>query len=223
MLPAFFLGSVEPNFFTTIFKKEIVEFFVSTGLLALIVGSLVKFVKDRHAKYLKYVAAQEKEREERGLRTISECVDELNRVRTVLGCQKILVMYTEDSGGIPAPGTQLFSSVLFESTDSDMFLMKPAFVRQILDDDYMKVIYDVYQGKYINYFSESEINSYLLKKMFTSFQSSCFSIFKIGSNEKRTKFYYLITAWQSKLDQPEDVVENEIRGLSLFLQSRITN
>lgn len=69
-----------------------------------------------------------------------EVVETLHRLQSKLGAQRVLILKTENGGGIPHPGKPLYTSVQYEFVKDGYESIKEDFQRRLLDSNYVEMI-----------------------------------------------------------------------------------
>lgn len=80
---------------------------------------------------------------DRGYGNIHKVYEHLQRLLSATNSNRVLVIKSENGGGIPVPGAQVKNSVVFEVCDSEVQPMSGSWQEIPLDQDYSKVLVQV--------------------------------------------------------------------------------
>lgn len=79
--------------------------------------------------------------------------------RDKLKCSRAIILKAENGGGIPKEGHQIYSSILWETTDSETSPLRDSWQRQPVDKEYSDLLQKVYVEKYVLLETEKQKNS----------------------------------------------------------------
>ena len=112
----------------------------------------------------------------------------LEDFREKLNCSRAVVMKAENGGGIPKEGHQIYSSVLWETTDNNTESIRERWKRQPIDKEYAKVLKDLYVNEYV-ILETNKMNKSILKDHYISSNIEMSEKQKIYIDD--SKFIYL--------------------------------
>lgn len=121
----------------------------------------------------------------------------LEIARKDLGCVRALILKAENGGGVPKPGHQIYSSILWESTDSKTPSIRKSWQRQPVDEEYTKMLADLYQNKSVHILTKQMQDSQL-KNVYLSSDIVESQIYHIYHDEG--KFVYLSLNYNEDID-----------------------
>lgn len=124
----------------------------------------------------------------------SKVQDLLEDLRNKIHCPRALILYTEDSGGLPTLGSQLYISILYESSDSDIPNIKSDVQHLMTDGHYDSLLSELLaEGSYHGV--TSDMPDGLLKDFYVA-SGICESLV-LPILQTKSKFYYLSVAWNT--------------------------
>ena len=121
----------------------------------------------------------------------------LEIARKDLGCARAVVLKAENGGGIPKPGHQIYSSVLWESTDAKTPSIRKKWQKQPVDEEYTKILAQLYQNKSVQIYTKSMEESQL-KNLYLATKIHQSQVFHIYHDE--AKFIYLSLNYEEDVD-----------------------
>jgi hypothetical protein len=134
--------------------------------------------------------------------------DILNRLKRKVQSPRILILYTENGGGLPTPGSQIYISILYEAVDIDTKSIKMDVQRLTTDEEYDKLISSLANGEF-NKIITDDIEDGILKKFYKL--DNIKESFIVPITQKNNRFYYMSVAWHEEiLEQLQDNHEIEI-------------
>ena len=137
--------------------------------------------------------------------------DVLNRLKLKVESPRVLILYTENGGGLPTLGSQIYISVLYEVVDTDTKSIKMDVQRLTTDEEYDKLISRLASGEFVK-IKTKEMNDGILKK-FYKFDNVVES-FIVQIGQQNNRFYYMSVAWHKELENDNVRDSAEISILS---------
>lgn len=134
----------------------------------------------------------------------------LNILLREIGCQRIMIIKTENGGGKPKLGGQLYATVLYESFDYPLRALKPSYQRELLDSSHVDLLYNLDINSHINRTTE-EMSSGFLKDLYLSTDVKNSQYFKI--HESETRYIHLC------INYTKDIEFDEVKTKVLIAQS----
>ena len=114
--------------------------------------------------------------------SISKIYDTLGDAITKTSASRALILYTSNGGGIPHPGSTLYSTVLYEYHDANIKAVKNEFQSVLVDGEYVDMLVQLEQHGAI-FRSTSEMRPGLLRSIYERDGVTAVYIFKIHSTD----------------------------------------
>lgn len=105
------------------------EFLVGSGLLAFLSKFILSYLKTRRIKKVT-----------NSILDVGHIYDILQEARSQLGCVRILILKTENGGGIPKVNSPIYATVLHEVYDAKIEPIKESWQRRLVDSFYCKIL-----------------------------------------------------------------------------------
>lgn len=67
----------------------------------------------------------------------------LNNIKREVGAHRVMILASENGGGVPRVGCQLYTSVVYETFDAPLRALRSRWQRQPLDEQYIKLLTDI--------------------------------------------------------------------------------
>lgn len=143
-----------------------------------------------------YLEKQGLERSKQGFINTSMVYDILSRYLSHFGANRILILYSENGGGIPVPGKHLHASVLYEVIDSQATPVKQDFQKRLIDEDYARILTTLIQeGKWT--WEKGQPLKGLISDVYQHQGVEVAKVYPIRMNTN--KFYYLSITWRNRI------------------------
>lgn len=126
--------------------------------------------------------------------------DVLNQLKNRVHSPRALVQYTENGGGLPVPGSPLYISILYETTDHNTSSIKEDIQRLLTDESYDNMLSHL-ATKGTNFIETDELGEGMLKKFFKFYNVESSIVVPITSSKRR--FYFLTLTWNEKKTMEE--------------------
>jgi hypothetical protein len=112
----------------------------------------------------------------------------LDNLRREVGCERVLLLKAHNGGGIPTPDTNVYSSVIYESTSVKNENLKRSWQNQLIDKDYANLLLDIYKNNRVKLITTS-IEDSILKSVYEAHDIQAAYVYNISTKFKR--FIYL--------------------------------
>lgn len=112
----------------------------------------------------------------------------LNDVRAVMGACRASILKSTNGGGIPSPGKQLYTSVVYESYSNDGDSTRDLWQNMPVDAPYSQLLSDLYEKKAVNMRTDL-MHPGDLKSLYRSTGVEMATVRKIGCSDRA--MYYL--------------------------------
>lgn len=127
----------------------------------------------------------------RNLEGIKTLYSALNNILASTSAKKVMLMKVENSGSIPKPGVQLYSSVVYEVYDERSTMSTNRWQKRTIDADYLDMLIRLSSsGHVVNRINELKDNT-LLKDIYLAGNVSLGHVYEI-SQEPHYYFYMTI-------------------------------
>ena len=133
------------------------ETILNSGALLIILAGVVRFI-------VKYI--DKKSSFNRVIPSISRIYDLMNQLVFETKANRALLMKTENNGGVPSLTSDLFSSVMYETTDYKMNLIKEDWQRRRLDGQYIKMLNNVVSSDNITKLETDDMECGILRDIY---------------------------------------------------------
>lgn len=134
------------------------ETILNSGALLIILAGLVRFA-------IKFM--DNKSSFDRVIPSISKIYDLMNELVYETKANRALLLKTENNGGVPSLTSDLFSSVMYETTDNNIGLIKSDWQRRRLDGQYIKMLNHIISQDGITKIQTNKIGDGILKDVYT--------------------------------------------------------
>ncbi|MEO0481899.1 MAG: hypothetical protein AAF196_20730 [Planctomycetota bacterium] len=190
------------------------------GGSSVFMGALVKM-------FLAWLSRRKRDRIVSGLDSINDIYQEKNRIRALTRACRVLLLVTENNGGIPQAGTPVFSSVLYESVDESKGLepIRDHWQKRPLDDEYAELIHRVLKDGRVSLKQEDTRETSVLGVAYRAAGIQRSEVFAIAVTPK--KFFYLTVNFQLKDMKSEsltaqelDVINGAVAKIRVLLEKR---
>lgn len=147
--------------------------------------------------------------------------DILNKVRAKVKSPRALILFTENSGGLPTLGSQLYVSIIYESTDSEMESIKDDIQHLLTDEAYDNMLSTlVEQGEFGS--NTKDLECGMLKSYYES--SDVAQTYIVPILQTETKFYYMSVSWTDESVNPSNLkihIKSAANNIRQLLQNNM--
>jgi len=195
--------------------QEVVEIVLNSGVaiaIVTIVGQTILTIINRSAKDRKTEEVSEKPEHLHDtvfedLLEIQQVIERLLNKTTIHG---VHVMKTENGGGRPRVGNNIYISILYEAIKDHTYSSKDDYQKMLIDEAYVRLLNTIGSTSPIS-LKVSEMEEGMLKRIFDNVGIKYAEMYFIGETD--TAFYYLsisTTEENYEIDKIVDRVEIEI-------------
>lgn len=121
--------------------------------------------------------------------------DVLNELKNAVDSPRTLVLYTEDGGGLPKPGSPLYITILYEATDKEVTSIKHD-IQHILTDESYDMMLSTLITDAIFISKTTDLSSGILRQFYEMDEINSTIVVPILQTKKR--FYYLSVAFKAE-------------------------
>lgn len=129
-----------------------------------------------------------KKRHTSALHGIADVYEAMGEALSNSNIDRFVILYTENGGGKPNVGTQLYSSVLYELHDDKIESIKAKWQRMPLDQGYIELLTKIDRDEAGVMMYPEKMPYSLLREIFEKEKVTCGYAFKIRAT--RTRYYY---------------------------------
>lgn len=130
-----------------------------------------------------------------------EIYEWLGEIRSLVKSPRVLILYTENGGGVPNSASKLYVSILYESIDSNIKSIKRRLQKYDIDEAYHRMLVHLFEdGEYSR--ATEELEPGMLKSIYNSDDLKRTYIVPLITSDK--KFFFLSVAWQEEPENLED-------------------
>lgn len=159
--------------------------------------------------------------------------DKIRRLRRVLNASRVLVLYTENGGGIPSVSGPLFSTVEFESLSDSLNTVSDKWHHVKCDSNYISLMYEMINNGEIVLDVENGMDPGVLKQFYKRTRVKKAAVVPITQLESdpgskfvrmfspRRKFYYLSVTWVDEDVQIDSYTLTAIKSIAADLQKTL--
>lgn len=122
------------------------------------------------------------------IRKMSKIYGLMDELKSTIGCDRVLICFMKNGGGIPRPGAELNVSVLFESYDSNFVSISEWWQNRRVDQQYIKTMSELEEKNVIVLHTE-EMQGCLLKDTYYAQEIEASVIGKL--KEAQNRYYYM--------------------------------
>lgn len=122
------------------------------------------------------------------LENIHKVYSVLDKLRKDIGCERVLILKAHNGGGIPAPDTSVYSSILYESSSAQVENLKSNWQNQLIDKPYAELLLDIYKNDRVKLVTNDTKPS-ILKAVYEANNVTVSYVYRISTKFKR--FIYL--------------------------------
>jgi len=159
---------------------ELLVAFISGGALTALIKGLFDVIKIRQSQKKLFPDAFKKMNEIYGL---------MNKLKSEINCERVLIIKAKNGGGLPKPGTPLFVSVLYEVYDSDFVSSAEWWQSRQVDESYIGMLMRVEEEEQIAVVT-NELKSGILKDLYEAQEVEGSMVSKIVEKDNR---YYIVS------------------------------
>lgn len=139
------------------------------------------------ATYLKYYLDKKKPKREHAIKEYIKITDKIYKIISDtskdLNASRILIFKTENGGGIPRLGSQLYSSIMFESNDPPLKSIKEDWQRRLIDQEYINVLSATLNGDVVR-ITTADLPESQLKYIYEAAGIKNAAVFNLFSDDK---------------------------------------
>ena len=129
--------------------------------------------------------------------------DLIGEIRREVKSPRVLILYTENGGGIPNAASKLYVSILYESIDSDVKSIKRKVQKYDIDEAYHRMLSSLLKdGEYSR--STKELEHGMLKSFYHLDGITRTFIVPLVTSDK--KFFFMSVAWREEPENLEDAI-----------------
>jgi len=149
-------------------------------------------------------------------KNISQIYDELSSLKRNLNCDRIHISYTSNGGGVPSPGVQLYTTVLYEVYSDDLVSLRERIQNLRIDEAYSRMLVQV--------IALDTWESRVAKMEKGFFKDICLAnhisfVKKQKIKVSKNKFFYLSCIWnEGSVIPTKEAIDSEIFLLSTKLR-----
>jgi len=108
------------------------------GIIGILIGAWALY-----AKITEHIRRRREHSFTTVLPKIHEVYTVLNNIKREVGAHRVMILSSEDGGGVPRVGCQLYTSVVYETFDAPLRALRARWQRQPLDEQYIKLLTDI--------------------------------------------------------------------------------
>lgn len=139
----------------------------------------------------------------------------LELARQELGCCRSLILKAENGGGVPKAGHQIFSSIVWESTNNDTDMIRHTWNRQAIDEQYAKLLSAVYSDGSCT-LKTDDMKEGILRDFYIADNIQQSQLFRVYSDNE--KFIYMSFDFKEAVDLNEPAKRNIVRSILQNMQ-----
>lgn len=188
------------------------------GIVVVLVTTLFPVVK-----WVTSVLSKRKSRPteaELTLVTVPKIYDKLTNLCGTLDCVRVAVMSTSNGGGVPSPGKNQYTSMLYEVIDLEKVdALRPQFQDMTMDEDMVRIFSKaLLEGEWAGTTEEMPVG--LLKKIAVSEGVTETRVTPLGSN--KTSCYFLWIQWITPQGEVTRLSSDEVSIQTALVTPKLT-
>lgn len=130
-------------------------------------------------------------------------VETLHRLQVKLNAQRVMILKTENGGGIPHPGKPLYTSVQYEFCRDGVEPLKEDFQRRLLDSSYVEMIGKILSMQQLTLIPAEMPEGCMLSRVYRKFRVLRADVIEIAITKHG--LFYLSCTWAQDSVVPDDV------------------
>lgn len=145
---------------------------------------------------------------------LNSIYEELDELKAKSGCDRVLIISTQNGGGVPIPGAELYANILFETYDKSVEAIKSSWQNRLVDEAYVKMLLRLEKDEtFIE--TTDNLEDGLLKDIYNASGVKKSVVAKIKSTDK--KYYYIACTFNCNT---QDEVATKVHVLDAIAKIR---